>query len=621
MADADAGVEASLVQANAPQQALAVVTAPTDAARFKVIVDVVFGLNILSSAAPLVGEPAISRSWEFDIFFDARQPWAQRNMQAYCNELPALLSVVESRCWIEDFRKFVLAKSPGAKFPVHATIFDEMLMEFATTGLTGTSSSQDFMWIRGGDIKEVRATYLSFTIDLSSQADVEVVVKHMDRWDEYTDKYNDGASRFARGAWHTSSMWVRAEAHKLLFPNLLGTWGLVLLIGGICVLLLSQSVLLSIYVVFMATGSIASLFWLIVVPLGRAIGPVETIVLVAYSCMALLYPTRIALEYAAFQEQEERGPQKDETFQEQTEEDHSRLEQETQKRYQRALFALNSLACSTLGGGFTTATCSLPLLLSSLNILQRWSGAFILAVLLALFVATVPTILILLLIGPKEPGCRRLPNQHDLNSMIKAFEEFPSRVKEATAAAPANIKKASPAMPKMPSTPRLLSSAPSPMPPPPPMPSAPITILNDVQHAPAPVARAGMGGFTGQVPSTSTTPAGTLPGGRNRLVQAAAQAAYAANQPSYGRHVQTLNSRYPELDIAQETLAGPIHASSGLVSPRPKGWAPLRSPDFHAGAQQRSASQPLPGHASSAQVKSRRTKERAPSPPERQPYQ
>ena len=54
------------------------------------------------------------------------------------------------------------------------------------------------------------------------------------------NKFNEGASAYARGAWHTSDLWVRAEAQQELISSTVLTLVVVIVLAFVGMLIFTK---------------------------------------------------------------------------------------------------------------------------------------------------------------------------------------------------------------------------------------------------------------------------------------------------------------------------------------------------------------------------------------------
>jgi hypothetical protein len=313
-------------------------------------VSVVFGIDV-KIESPLLGELDKAEMWSFSINFDMSQPWSQRNIYEMCVGMPAHLRVTERDCWIIDFRQYLIALSQP--FPVKQTNFYTQVQKFLVNGLTNLRSSSDFLWQRDGLIK---ACYVEFMIDVNKHENSEKAIGHMTNWNNFMDGWNDEAARSTRGAWHSSELWVRAEAQEELVSSTIITLVIVILLAFAGMLLFTFDFLLSLYVVFATLLVLLGLSFFIVALCQWPIGPIEVIALIVFIGYAVTYSLHIAHKYGS-NDALQLPPRLD-------------LDEASATRFQRTQFALKSIGSAALGSAFTTTGCAIFLLFCTLSIFQ-----------------------------------------------------------------------------------------------------------------------------------------------------------------------------------------------------------------------------------------------------------
>lgn len=360
----------------APSRRLAAVPSDKQAS-----VDVAFGIAVISKGR-LVGEQ--SGSWDFLEGFDQAQPWTQRNVLDFCEGFTPALLATQTLCWISSFRVFLNGK--GERFPVHRERFNELAMRFALEGFTGSNSAGDFFWMRDN---EVKASFVRVSVDIHKYAAVNEVFDLLASWDNYTRSWNARASRFARGAWHTSSLWVRAQAQEALISSTALTLSIAVSTAFLSMLIFTGDLRLSFYVVVATIFVISELAFFIVVIMGWPIGPMEVIALIVFIGYAVTYSLHIAHKY---------GTRSFSTSGMRT----------ADIRYERTRYALCVIGNAALGSAVTTAGCSVFLLFCTLTIFKKLGSVVLLVTLLSIVTALGPLPAALLVIGPLQPGsCRR----------------------------------------------------------------------------------------------------------------------------------------------------------------------------------------------------------------------
>eukprot|EP00929_Paragymnodinium_shiwhaense_P103405 TRINITY_DN6688_c0_g1_i1.p1 TRINITY_DN6688_c0_g1~~TRINITY_DN6688_c0_g1_i1.p1 ORF type:complete len:1629 (+),score=342.88 TRINITY_DN6688_c0_g1_i1:11-4897(+) len=438
-------------------------TAPTPAAgvvpvHLRSSVDVVFGM-IVKAETSLLGEYDMSEAWSFDFAHEARQPWAQRNLYALCSQIPKDMKVVDSKCWIDDFRQYVVDLE--YRFPLPANMFDTLVLEWARVGVTGLASSMDYLYIRDD---EIRASYMTFTIDVSRTCRTNDALAHMKLWDDYLEEFNHGASRFARGAWHTSSLWVRAEAQLALVRSARTMVGIVLVLDFIIVILCSQDLWLAFLILCASIGVLSGLAWVLTVPMGWVFGPVEVISAVVVVGYAITYLMYIAYAYRTADvgvpsASEDSSPEEGTTSRT------SRLShwsvQFEVARSDRVMAAIRQVGPALLSSAVSTAISAIFLLCCTLTIFHRLGGVVLTVTIMSTFVALVPFLAALMILAPVSPGCQRLPRLEDAVYAAEALQEAIAVAPKEASQLASRLAAMMPERPKRP-----------PPPPPPPVPAA-----------------------------------------------------------------------------------------------------------------------------------------------------
>jgi len=257
-------------------------------------VDVVFGLSF-KDMAPLLGEVEDKERWSYLSSFDLSQPWSQRNIYSFCTDLPANLKVTKSQCWIVDFRNRLVEN--GEKFPTLKHRFTALVTDYLVDGLTDLTASKEYVWRATSG--EIKACFMTFTVDHHKNSAVGPSLDLMRIWDNHTEIYNDEASRFARGAWHSSELWVRAQASAELISSTVLTLVVVLVLAFIGMLMFTFDVVLSLLVVAATIQVLCLLGFFITTMMGWAIGPLEVIALIVFIGYAVTYSLHIAHKYGS----------------------------------------------------------------------------------------------------------------------------------------------------------------------------------------------------------------------------------------------------------------------------------------------------------------------------------
>lgn len=364
-------------------------------------VDVVFGIRVIETN-PLLGQPDMDSRWEFLDSFVPSQPWAQRNMYYFCEDLPESLRAVQKNCWIQDFRNWLVQRNE--RFPTLQENFDNLLNQFAAGGLTGVASSKDFLWVRDGMLK---ASYMAFSVDVYKYADTDTAIEYMEMWDGHITTWNDEASRFARGAWHTSQLWVRAEAQRELISSTVTTLLIVLGLAFLGMLVFTVDLVLALFVVLSTIGVLCFLAFFIIVLMAWPIGPIEVIALIVFIGYAVTYSLHVAHKYGGRAALSGDKPS-------------SEMSENSVIRYQRTNFALGSIGTAALGSAATTVGCAVFLVFCTLTIFQKLGGVVLAVTVMSIVTALAPLPALLLIMGPVHPGRRWMLRPSDFQGLTDA---------------------------------------------------------------------------------------------------------------------------------------------------------------------------------------------------------
>lgn len=155
--------------------------------------------------------------WGFDSGFDPVSPWAQRAMLAMCTDLPQSLRVIQSTCWISDFRAWLL--SQGTIFPVERfSNFNMMLQQYLAVNPTIGSD----LWLDANG--KLRATVFHFKVSTASSPSQQLA--DAQQWQSYVSGRNAKAESTAANAWVASQAWESAEAYSMALQS---SWAACLL--------------------------------------------------------------------------------------------------------------------------------------------------------------------------------------------------------------------------------------------------------------------------------------------------------------------------------------------------------------------------------------------------------
>eukprot|EP00931_Biecheleriopsis_adriatica_P056919 TRINITY_DN3375_c0_g1_i1.p1 TRINITY_DN3375_c0_g1~~TRINITY_DN3375_c0_g1_i1.p1 ORF type:complete len:1152 (+),score=185.49 TRINITY_DN3375_c0_g1_i1:103-3558(+) len=348
-------------------------------------VAVTFGLE-LAQQSTFLGKVDLDQSWNFLPSFDMRDPWTQRHVLKFCEDLPTDLRVSSKVCWIENFRDYALEKSD--RFPVLDSSFDSLVADFISRTTFKGVMSKHYFWVRDGKVKACRMT---FRIDLHwQQASVTKTQSFKENWDEYVDSWNAKASAAAEGAVHTSKLWVQAEAVRELIKSTASTMGIAVAFSFLGMLVVTCDLCLSWIVVITTCAVVSLLLCFMAAIMQWAIGPIEIVALIAFIGYSMTYSLHIAHRYSSHRGHEA------EFFNDKADGSTVRLE--------RTRFALRTIGMAALGSANTTIGCSLPLLFCTITIFVKLGTVVLVVTVLSIMAAFGPLPAVLMWIGPLKPG-------------------------------------------------------------------------------------------------------------------------------------------------------------------------------------------------------------------------
>ncbi|CAK0808176.1 unnamed protein product [Prorocentrum cordatum] len=269
-------------------------------------VAVVFGIRAPLST-PLVGAP--KETWSFDPDFEPGDPWAQRSMLKVCTQLPNNLLVISAqdsdsnkpRCWIDSFREFQEASHK----PFPSRDFDTDVFDWWGYNKDLGEKNTWFQLESDGSrsVSKMKACTMQFFINLDRDSvSASKALGHMKLWDEFLAGLNGAASLTANRAWHTASVWVRAEAEEAIISSTVE----IIVIACVCawfgVLIFTQDPVLAMQVTGLVVIIILGLAFFMICMMGWAVGAIEVISLVVFVGYSVTYSLHVAHNYSEAQQ-------------------------------------------------------------------------------------------------------------------------------------------------------------------------------------------------------------------------------------------------------------------------------------------------------------------------------
>lgn len=279
--------------------------------------------------------------------------------------------VYDQWCPMAYFKKHVDAFY-DFPFPVPAAMFEEVMMQFIK--LNDISS----FWRGDGETKGLVAR---FYVDISGLAPSMM----RDRWEAYVQRWNDGAVRQARGAWQVSPLWVADETQTLLLESTTQTFIIVVASVFVCMLLFTQNVVISLYVVMSTLATFAFLAFFMIVIMQWPIGAFEVVALIVFLGYAVTYALHIGHKYSS------RAAIID-----------ADLDVPKAVREARVSFAIRIMGQAAIGSAITTTICSCFLLTCTLVVFNKLGGVVLVVTLVSLLMSFGPLCAALLLCGPQQ---------------------------------------------------------------------------------------------------------------------------------------------------------------------------------------------------------------------------
>jgi len=388
-------------------------------------IGVMFGMKA-STATSLIGTRA-QRFWSFDESFTLSDPWKQREMLRFCEEVPKekQLLISKSWCWMSEFAKN--AQRNGLRFPLLSSSFDAAAYSFISAG---TYHGDHFVFIEDSKVK---ALFYQFRVDLNkANPSSERAFELKNKWDEVINDWHAAVAAFektieafdvdprrdhdpwdVRGAFHFSTSWQTVERQNAATESLIVTSVVILSLAFLSMFVFTQSFILSLFVLLSTAGILAGLIFFIVA-MSWSIGFIEVIAIVYFAGYAVTYSLHIAHKYSsaeavAVRSEEPTMPipsDRNSTWQSPwplallslT------IDETASIRIQRTFFAFTSIGWATIGSAVTTAGSSFFLIPCTLVLFQKLGSMCLVVVLISVITAQVALPVMLMMCGPIRPG-------------------------------------------------------------------------------------------------------------------------------------------------------------------------------------------------------------------------
>jgi len=257
-------------------------------------VNVAFGLRVVGST-PLLGVSS-EDPYEFDPRFNLQDPWAQRKFESLCARVPTEevnMKIGSTRCWLLGFRDHW--KAQGKDWPLRPTEdINVEVYNYANAHMTdGFQTTMYFWW----DGTTIQATYVVFFLSISNLVASSAALEVKDAWEWYFFQFNELAEDSIKGAWHSSKLWVRAEAEKVIINSTLTTLAISLGCVLLGIMAFTFSLHLAVMVMFVVLAIIIGLLFFMVVIMKWPIGAIEVLCLIVFVGFAVDYCLHVAHKY------------------------------------------------------------------------------------------------------------------------------------------------------------------------------------------------------------------------------------------------------------------------------------------------------------------------------------
>jgi predicted RND superfamily exporter protein len=378
----------SIVSTHLLGRSLSVSTVPVSK---RVDITVLWGVRPARST-PLVGAP--SDMWSFDPTFEPSNPWAQRAIQAMCDDgnlAKYELLIISKRCFINSFKDHLDLR--GKRFPTRD--FESDINEWYPT----TIFASEDLWRQG---TQVQAGKISFILNLAKDIAAQPLLDHQKKWDDYLTAMNSDASVTANRPYHTAAAWVRAEAEIAVVASTVDT----IIVSAVCawlgMALFTQDLTLACLVLVLVLGIVCGLAFFIVVVVGWKFGSIEVISLVIFVGYSVTYSLHIAHSYAEARVPGFEGEDIEAPLAIQDRGGPIDTTSPQERRKQRTIMAIVHIGSAVFSSALSTLGSSIFLLCCTMVIFVKLGSVVIAVTLLSILCALIVLPAFLMILGPPE---------------------------------------------------------------------------------------------------------------------------------------------------------------------------------------------------------------------------
>jgi len=214
-----------------------------------------------------------------------------------------------------------------------------------------------------------------------------VALKQQALWDERIEILNEEGPIDAGKAWHTSKLWVQAEAEQAIVSSTMLTLAVSTGSGFLGALVFTKNIMLSAMVVYSVLGVTICLAWFMCVAMGWALGAIEVLGLIVFVGYSLTYSLHMAHKYHEYM-RDTRGSGMFKV-----------------RRVQAVLHALSCMASAVCGSALTTLGSAFFLFFCTIQLFTRLVTVLFAVTFFAALFATIVLPALLLCMGPGDACC------------------------------------------------------------------------------------------------------------------------------------------------------------------------------------------------------------------------
>jgi len=349
----------------------------------------------------------VVRMWDFDSLFEPADPWAQRAMMQMVEDIPDTLEVYslgDSGTWLHAYESYL--DNIGLEFP--SRDFYTTIADFIASTYTSEGWYKDFL--REDD--KVRATRIDITITLNSEVAAGRALEVMEAWDSYVSDKNAEATIRANKAWHTSSLWVRAEAQDRIISSTATIVAVSVAIGFLTLACMTLDLLLALLSMLSVLLVVLTLLFFMVTLMSWEMGAIEVVALIVFLGYVFTFNLHVAHSYTHAPDAQGKIGRWRKT-------ELSLLSNEVKEtkyillqRFRRVDYALTAMGRSLIGSATTSIGCAVFLLFCTLQIFVKFGIVIVLVSVLSLIYSLLFLPTLLALCGPiPERWCPCFPRK------------------------------------------------------------------------------------------------------------------------------------------------------------------------------------------------------------------